>query len=233
MDRISWFTTIRVILMALLLSVPSLRAELVMVQDIQSRASSDGYPPSSFGSDPADPIQHRSEDVSTVEFSGADRAPAGMVFDGESVEPQGRAPSSPVRKKSQQESSRQSPELRSASKEVVLPVAPSQADAQDLIPRGQKGIQEVALIAGDLGYFPKTFFVNRDMPVRLFVTGASKKPLCIMMDMFQVRRQVVFQKIEEITFTPNVPGQYRFYCPMNGIEGVMVVRELASVGPSP
>ena len=111
-----------------------------------------------------------------------------------------------------------------------VPKSPSSAQPMDLIPDRTKGVQEISVIAGDLGFFPKTFFVSRDVPVRLFVTGASKKPLCIMMDSFQVRRQVSAQKIEEITFTPNVPGQYRFYCPMNGMEGTMVVKELASVG---
>lgn len=91
-----------------------------------------------------------------------------------------------------------------------------------------KGVQEVALIANDLGFFPKTVFVNRDVPVRMFVTGASKNTLCIMMDSFQVRRQLRSQKIEEITFTPNTPGKYRFYCPVNGMEGMMVVKELSS-----
>ncbi|MCM2323862.1 MAG: cupredoxin domain-containing protein, partial [Oligoflexia bacterium] len=59
-------------------------------------------------------------------------------------------------------------------------------------------------------------------------TGASKNTLCIMMDSFQVRRQVRSQKIEEITFTPSVPGKYRFYCPVNGMEGTLIVKELAT-----
>jgi hypothetical protein len=92
----------------------------------------------------------------------------------------------------------------------------------------RSGIQEVALIAGDLGFFPKTVFVTRDIPVRIFVTGASKKPLCIMMDSFQIRKQVRAQKIEEITFVPTIPGQYRFYCPINGMEGTLLVKELSS-----
>ncbi len=92
----------------------------------------------------------------------------------------------------------------------------------------RRGVQEVSLIAGDLGYFPKTIFVSRDVPVRMYVTGASKNTLCIMLDGFQVRKQVRSQKIEEITFTPNEPGKYRFYCPVNGMEGTLVVKELAS-----
>lgn len=92
----------------------------------------------------------------------------------------------------------------------------------------RKGVQEVALIASDLGFFPKTVFVSRDVPVRMFVTGSSKNTLCIMMDSFQVRRQVRTQKIEEITFTPTLPGKYRFYCPVNGMEGSLIVKEFAS-----
>lgn len=100
-------------------------------------------------------------------------------------------------------------------------------NSSPLVPSAAKGVQEVALIAGDLGFFPKTVFVVRDIPVRLFVTGASKNTLCIMMDSFQLRKQIRSQKIEEITFTPSTPGQYRFYCPVNGMEGTMVVKELS------
>ncbi|MBS1961164.1 MAG: cupredoxin domain-containing protein [Bdellovibrionales bacterium] len=95
----------------------------------------------------------------------------------------------------------------------------------------RKGVQEVSIIAGDLGFFPKTIFVSRDVPVRLFVTGASKGSLCIMMDSFNVRKQVRSNKIEEITFVPNQPGTYRFYCPVNGSEGTMVVKELTTATP--
>lgn len=89
----------------------------------------------------------------------------------------------------------------------------------------RNGLQEVALIAGDLGFFPRTVFVTRDVPVRMYVTGASKNSLCILMDSFQVRKQVKSQKIEEVSFTPTQPGRFRFYCPINGAEGYMVVRE--------
>jgi len=101
------------------------------------------------------------------------------------------------------------------------------AQPEMLIPEGQKGVQEVALIAGDLGFFPKTVFVTEKIPVRIFVTGASEQNLCIMMDTFQVRKQVDSKKVSEITFTPDQPGQFRFYCPINGMEGTLVVKEMA------
>ena len=111
-------------------------------------------------------------------------------------------------------------------------IVTSQSVASQDIPQSvvsRKGVQEVSVIASDLGYFPKTIFVSRDVPVRMYVTGASKNTLCIMMDSFQVRKQVKSQRIEEITFVPNVPGKYRFYCPVNGMEGNLVVKELSSV----
>jgi hypothetical protein len=98
-------------------------------------------------------------------------------------------------------------------------------DAVQNAPR-KAGVQEVAVIAGDLGFFPKKVFVNRDMPVRLFVTGASRKNLCVLIDAFQVRRQVKSNKVEEITFTPGSAGTFRIHCPINGIEGHLVVREI-------
>lgn len=99
--------------------------------------------------------------------------------------------------------------------------------ALDAVLKNKTGIQEVSVIANDLGYFPKIIFVNRDIPVRLFVTGASKQSLCFMMDSFQVRKQLKANRVEEVEFTPKAPGRYRFYCPMyGGMEGTLVVREL-------
>jgi plastocyanin len=106
--------------------------------------------------------------------------------------------------------------------------APDTAPVEPASAMARKGVQEVAVIASDLGFFPKTVFVSRDVPVRLFVTGSSKNTLCIMMDSFHVRKQVRSQKIEEVTFTPNVPGKYRYYCPVNGMEGTLIVKEFAT-----
>ncbi len=97
-----------------------------------------------------------------------------------------------------------------------------------LVPDSKKGVQEVALIAGDLGFFPKTIFVTRDVPVRIFVTGASDNTLCLMMDSFNVRKQVKSKTIQEITFTPSAVGIYRFHCPINNMEGRLIVKELFS-----
>ena len=90
----------------------------------------------------------------------------------------------------------------------------------------KSGTQEISVIAHELGFFPKSIFVTQNVPVRMFITSASKRALCIMIDELQVRRQVRSQEVEELMFTPTTPGQYRFYCPMNGMEGTLWVREL-------
>jgi heme/copper-type cytochrome/quinol oxidase subunit 2 len=208
MERV--FSKIWVLSLALI-ALPSL-AGVVLVQPPPSAAPTpEEYPESRFGAAPADPSQ------------GVTRRPAGLMFEGQTAtapvrpdydfdkkEPIGAAPQKTV-------------EVADADPGSML------KGPQDLVPSSTKGIQEVALIAGDLGFFPNTVFVTRDVPVRLFVTGASKSTLCIMIDSFNVKKQVRTQRIEEITFTPNMPGKYRFYCPVNGMEGTMVVREIASV----
>jgi len=90
----------------------------------------------------------------------------------------------------------------------------------------EKAYQEVAVIANELGFFPSTVFVTEGVAVRLFITGASVKSQCFMLDQFGIRRQVRSQRVEEIVFTPEHSGKYTFNCPMNGAKGTLVVREL-------
>ena len=92
--------------------------------------------------------------------------------------------------------------------------------------REKKAYQEAALIVNDLGFFPSTLFVTQGVPVRLFVTGASKSSQCIIMDTFGIRRQIRSNKVEEVTFTPDQIGKFSFSCPMSGAKGTMVVKEL-------
>lgn len=183
----------------------------------------ENFPSSRFGSPPA-PIE------TGVRSGFASRAVEEME---ESDEEEGSLASTPSH-------SSQKGQRRPAGLEFHSPSATTSMIKQERLEKpsnttpeaglvSRKGVQEVALIASDLGFFPKVVFVSREVPVRIFVTGASKNALCIMMDSFQVRKQVRSQKIEEITFTPNVPGKYRFYCPVNGMEGTLIVKEFASI----
>lgn len=184
----------------------------------QSKPTPHRVPESRFGQAPADPLTGK------IEYPYAaprvDRSPAGLVLDRE-VKP--KPQESNLKKEMNYQGALKASRLKQFPAGSKPPAQPS-----NLIPVGKKGIQEVAVIAGDMGYFPKTIFVTRDIPVRLFVTGASKSTLCIMMDSFQVRKQVRTQSIAEINFTPSSSGKFRFYCPINGMEGVLVVKELAS-----
>jgi hypothetical protein len=90
----------------------------------------------------------------------------------------------------------------------------------------KKAYQEVALIANDLGFFPSTVFVTQGIPVRLYITGASTRSQCFMLDTYGVRRQIRSNKIEEVTFTPDQSGSFAFSCPMNGAHGNVIVKEL-------
>ncbi len=182
-----------------------------------------GVMPSQFGSEP-------SEMTSENRAPASNRSPAGFVPDEDQPisAPMLRTPLG------QEAHPASQPAVSATSKSDNGPVT-------DLAPLGdvsaqvsQRGVQEVAIIANDLGFFPKTIFVTRDVPVRLFVTGASSNTLCIMMDSFQVRKQIRTKQIEEISFTPTTAGKYRFYCPVNAMEGSMVVKELSSdVASSP
>lgn len=123
-------------------------------------------------------------------------------------------------------------DLRTKLPEPVKRTIASQTQSSDesrLVPDNQRGVQEVSLIINELGFFPRTFFVTQNIPVRLFVTSATKKKsLCVMIDEFNVRKSVSLDEIEEITFMPKASGQYRLHCPVNNLEGTMVVREIAS-----
>jgi hypothetical protein len=90
----------------------------------------------------------------------------------------------------------------------------------------KKAVQEVSVIANDYGFFPSTIIVTQGIPVRLFITGASQRSQCFMLDSFGVRRQIRSNKIEEVTFTPDQSGNFAFTCPMNGAKGSVVVKEL-------
>jgi hypothetical protein len=250
MERIRWVFIVLVISGA---TASAWGSGVMMLENPRGEDESGAYPVSRFGEAPHDPVHGLSADrvsENGLEVHAANRAPAGLVFDDSDAAINDGVPNREMASATLPQkggprtdasisddttsnaaiaaSTAAQPTIRRTKQPPVVQQDPSEGTPASLVPRNSRGIQEVALIAGDLGFFPKVFFVSRDVPVRLFVTGASKKTLCIMMDSFQVRRQVASQRIEEITFTPSVPGQYRFYCPMNGMEGTMVVKEFAS-----
>lgn len=185
-------------------------AQLALADSVSIRALDNGvdpFPESRFGSRP-----FRERESNSYRQTASDRAPS-------------RSPSSyefvPNRGDLREQVERfDSVEDRAPASVSVLP------PSNEMRPGNARGVQEVAVIANELGFFPKTIFVNPDVPVRLYVTSSSKQSLCIILDSFQIRRQVKSMRIEEIAFTPSTPGKFRFYCPVNAMEGSIVVREV-------
>lgn len=97
---------------------------------------------------------------------------------------------------------------------------------------GRAGTQEISLIVSDYGYFPNRLFVTQNVPVKIYLTTPSKVTLCFMLDQWGVKKGVLPGKVEEISFVPEAPGEYRFYCPVKSIEGTLVVRETPIASPS-
>ena len=167
-----------------------------------THSAEDDYPASRFGEPPA---QADSDMRTEYGDSRGNRAPAGLDLQTENSQP------------------RANPVISDSS----MPQSSSNLNPKPSS-RERTGTQELSVIVGDLGFFPKVLLVTRDIPVRLYITGISKKTLCIMMDAFQIRKQVRSQKIEEINFTPTQSGQFRFYCPVNGMEGSLLVKDLST-----
>ncbi len=87
------------------------------------------------------------------------------------------------------------------------------------------GVQEFSLIATDTGYLPAKVIARKNIPVRLFITSASARNLCFVLDEFSVKKGVQAQKVEEVRLLPTAVGQFKFYCPVQQIEGTLVVRD--------
>jgi len=85
-------------------------------------------------------------------------------------------------------------------------------------------IQEIAVIQTEGAFVPAKIFLHVGVPVRLYVTNAIKRELAFVSDKLNIQKGVTFGQISEIDFVPEKEGMYKFYCPINGAEGVFVVR---------
>lgn len=89
----------------------------------------------------------------------------------------------------------------------------------------RNGVQEVAIISSDQGFFPGNIVLTKGVPARLFLSTSSKEQAqCFVLDDFKIRRQIKQNRIEEVQFTPEVEGQYAFHCPVNGARGNILVK---------
>ncbi|MBI3543956.1 MAG: cupredoxin domain-containing protein, partial [Deltaproteobacteria bacterium] len=108
----------------------------------------------------------------------------------------------------------------------VEPPVPASAMAS------RAGVQELSVIVSDYGYFPNRIFVTQNVPVKIYLSTPSKATMCFMLDTWSVKKGVLPGKVEEVSFTPDTPGDYRFYCPVKSIEGKITVREAPTAQPA-
>lgn len=97
---------------------------------------------------------------------------------------------------------------------------------------GRVGVQEISLIVSDFGYFPNKLFVTQNVPVKIYLITPSKVTMCFMLDTWNLKKGVTPGRVDEITFTPDQPGDHRFYCPVKSIEGTLTVREAPTATPA-
>ncbi|MGE4234424.1 MAG: cupredoxin domain-containing protein [Bacteriovoracia bacterium] len=89
------------------------------------------------------------------------------------------------------------------------------------------GPQEVSLIVGDDGYYPKELVVAVSQPVKIYLTSSSKSTLCFILDRWGIKKGIEPQKVENVTFVPDQAGKFRFYCPVGSLEGSLLVKPKA------
>ncbi len=96
----------------------------------------------------------------------------------------------------------------------------------------KSGVQEISLIVTEYGYFPKQIFVTQNTPVKIYLTTPSKSTLCFMQDQWSIKRGIHPGRVEEFTFVPHEAGSFRFYCPIQSLEGLITVREMPTFAPT-
>ncbi len=87
------------------------------------------------------------------------------------------------------------------------------------------GMQETTITIKD-GYHPNTVVVKKGIPMRLKFDlqekGCTDK---VMLKTFKVEQKLEPFKITTIEFTPDSAGTFTFSCPMEMIEGTLVVKK--------
>lgn len=111
------------------------------------------------------------------------------------------------------------PGLKQEDSAMEMDVKPEQAE--------KYGVQEHSIIVTDKGYFPNKVVVRRNIPVNLYLTATDSQNLCFVMknDEYNFHRGVGSKRIETISFKPTRPGPYKFHCPIQHIEGTLIVRD--------
>ena len=111
------------------------------------------------------------------------------------------------------------PSLKQDEATMDMDVKPEQAE--------KYGVQEYSIIVTEKGYFPNKVIVRRNIPVNLYLTATDSQNFCFVMKNgeYNFHRGVGSKRIEKISFKPMQAGPYKFHCPIQNIEGTLIVRD--------
>ena len=87
------------------------------------------------------------------------------------------------------------------------------------------GIQEATIVIKD-GYQPGTLIVKKNIPLKLnFDVQEEGCTGTVVFKDFDIEQELEPYKLTSVEFTPATSGSFTFACPMNMIEGTLIVKE--------
>jgi hypothetical protein len=87
------------------------------------------------------------------------------------------------------------------------------------------GVQQANITIRD-GYHPNTIVVKRGIPLRLnFDLQEEGCTATVTFKDFDIKKLLTPFEIATVEFTPDISGSFTFACPMNMIEGSIVVKD--------
>ena len=88
-----------------------------------------------------------------------------------------------------------------------------------------EGMQEATITIKD-GYHPNTIVVKKGIPLRInFELQEEGCTATVSFKDFDVKKLLKPFDVSTVEFTPDISGSFAFACPMNMIEGTIVVKE--------
>ena len=88
-----------------------------------------------------------------------------------------------------------------------------------------KNLQEYTVVVKD-GYTPGMIEVKRGVPVRLnFKLEEQSCTGTVVFKDLNIKQKLAFGKVTPVEFTPKKSGSFGFACPMNMVNGTLVVKD--------
>jgi hypothetical protein len=84
--------------------------------------------------------------------------------------------------------------------------------------------REIAVIQSDKGYIPKRLDLIKGVKTRVYITGTLDRKVAFVSDTYNIQRSIKGKGVTIIEFTPDSTGIYKFYDPINKMEGWFLVR---------